>query len=59
MLPSATSAWQEVTSKHADKKAVNSSQYSVQSPAYAWVLVDSTTVKAHKAAAGQKKQPHC
>lgn len=27
----------------------------VQEPDYAWVLVDSTTVKAHKAAAGQKK----
>ena len=29
----------------------------VQEPDYAWVLVDSTTVKAHKAAAGQKKVP--
>lgn len=27
----------------------------VQEPDYAWVLVDSTTTKAHKAAAGQKK----
>lgn len=27
----------------------------VQEPDYEWVLVDSTTVKAHKAAAGQKK----
>ena len=27
----------------------------VQEPDYAWVLVDSTTVKAHQAAAGQKK----
>ena len=27
----------------------------VQEPDYAWVLVDSTTAKAHKAAAGQKK----
>jgi transposase len=27
----------------------------VQEPDYAWVLVDSTSVKAHKAAAGQKK----
>ena len=27
----------------------------VEEPDYAWVLVDSTTVKAHKAAAGQKK----
>lgn len=27
----------------------------VQTPDYAWVLVDSTTVKAHKAAADQKK----
>jgi transposase len=29
----------------------------VQEPDYDWVLVDSTTVKAHKAAAGQKKVP--
>jgi len=29
----------------------------VQEPDYAWVLVDSTSVKAHKAAAGQKKAP--
>ena len=29
----------------------------VQEPDYAWVLVDSTAVKAHKAAAGQKKAP--
>ena len=29
----------------------------VQEPDYDWVLVDSTTVKAHKAAAGQKKAP--
>lgn len=29
----------------------------VQEPDYAWVLVDSTTAKAHKAAAGQKKAP--
>ena len=27
----------------------------VQEPDYEWVLVDSTTIKAHKAAAGQKK----
>ena len=27
----------------------------VQEPDYAWVLIDSTTTKAHKAAAGQKK----
>ena len=27
----------------------------VQEPDYAWVLVDSTTVKAHRAASGQKK----
>jgi transposase len=27
----------------------------VQEPDYTWVLVDSTTAKAHKAAAGQKK----
>jgi transposase len=27
----------------------------VQEPNYAWGLVDSTTVRAHKAAAGQKK----
>ena len=27
----------------------------VQEPDYAWVLIDSTTAKAHKAAAGQKK----
>ena len=27
----------------------------VQEPDYEWVLLDSTTVKAHKAAAGQKK----
>ena len=27
----------------------------VQEPNYGWVLVDSTTAKAHKAAAGQKK----
>lgn len=27
----------------------------VQEPDYGWVLVDSTTIKAHKAAAGQKK----
>lgn len=29
----------------------------VQEPDYAWVLVDSTTTKAHKAAAGQKSSP--
>lgn len=29
----------------------------VQEPDYAWVLVDSTTVNAHKAAAGQKSAP--
>lgn len=29
----------------------------VQEPDYAWVLVDSTAVKVHKAAAGQKKAP--
>jgi transposase len=27
----------------------------VQEPDYAWVLIDSTAVKAHKAATGQKK----
>lgn len=29
----------------------------LQTPDYAWVLVDSITVKAHKAATGQKKYP--